>query len=237
MTHLPVELSGTGSVPALIVPIFGEADSLAHKAASAASKGATMVEWRADLSPNWEAGIDALRDSPLPVIATIRTDREGGEYAGTGVDYGQAVLSLARGPFVALDVEINRSAAPSIIPVLHDMGLPVIASHHNFNETPRNDDIMETIRVMEEMEADVFKIAFMPTNPDDTWRQMDLSRKLKGQFGVPIISISMGAEAAWTRVAAGALGSVATFAALDAGSAPGQIDVSLMRDVLRSLGG
>lgn len=234
---LPEALQRRGRVPAIIVPIFGEPKELEKKAESAALKGADLIEWRADLSTDWEGCLEALANATIPVIATIRTDREGGEFAGSDSDYEQAVLSLAQGPVAVVDVEINRPPAHGLIARLRHLGISVIASHHNFELTPRNDDIVHTVELMAEAEADLFKIAFMPAYPDDTWRHMELSRELRGRYGVPIISISMGPEAAWTRLAAGSLGSVATFASLDSGSAPGQIDVTLVRDVLHALGG
>ena len=231
--HIPRVLTdGT----ALIVPLFGSPQSLPEKIVQAREAGADVVEWRADLSEDWESCAAVLADADVPVIATLRTDREGGAFAGRGEDYLTAVTMLLAAKPDLIDVEINRSAAYRAIALARSSGVPVIASHHNFDMTPRNDDILEILQAMVEADADILKIAFQPLTPDDTWRHMELSRSLTGRFGRPIISISMGDDAAWTRLAAKACGSAATFASLGEGSAPGQIDASLVRGVLDALG-
>ncbi|MGO1401854.1 MAG: type I 3-dehydroquinate dehydratase [Flaviflexus sp.] len=234
--RLPEPLTGASPVPALIVSVFGAPSEIPAQLAEAREAGADCIEWRADLSDDWDACAEQFEGIELPVIATIRTDREGGKFPGHGHDYAAAAMRLARPPFAAIDVEVGRSAAYQVVPMAHDAGIPVIASHHDFTSTPRNDDILATLNDMAEIEADLLKIAYMPKHSDDTWRQMELTREAKGRFGLPVISISMGQEAAWTRVAAKACGSVATFGALGGGSAPGQLDAHLLRRVIDALG-
>lgn len=232
--RLPSALSGTGR-PALIVPIYGRADDLPAKAQAAVSAGADLVEWRADLSEDWDACAQALADVSVPVIATIRTDSEGGSFPDRGSDYATAVLSLAAKRFDVIDIEIGRAGANGAIAAARASGIPVIASHHSFEVTPRDEEILAILDDMAAAEADLLKIAFTPVNEDDTWRQMALSRGMQRRYGVPIISISMGPDAAWTRLAARACGSAATFASVGDGSAPGQLDAELVRSVLDAL--
>ena len=225
----------TGTKPALIVPIFGTPGEISGLVERASAAGADIIEWRADLSEDWDSCADILADSELPTIATVRSDREGGRFPGTGHDYAAAAMKIAAMGFDVLDVEIKRSSAFQIFPIAHDHGIPVIASHHNFKETPRDVEIIEILEEMVEAEADLLKVAFQPAHADDTWRQMELSRGLRGRFGVPIISISMGHDAAWSRLVARACGSAATFGTVGGESAPGQLDAALVRSVLDAL--
>lgn len=233
---LPHALSGAGETPALIVSIFGGPQDLQGMIERATAAGADVIEWRADLSDDWDSCSDVMADCELPTIATVRSDREGGRFPGRGHEYAAAVMKLASRDFDVIDVEIKRSAAYQAVAVAHDRGIPVLASYHSIENTPRDADLLDTLQEMVEAEADLLKIACMPAHADDTWRQMELSRGLKGRFGAPVISISMGADAAWTRLAAGACGSVATFASVGEGSAPGQLDARLVRSVLDALG-
>lgn len=233
--RLPRALTGVESKPALIVPVFGTPHELAAMVEQAAAAGADVIEWRADLTDDWDSSADVLSDSPLPTIATVRSDREGGKFPGEGHNYAAAAMKLATMQFDVLDVEIKRSAAFQIVPIAHDHGIPVITSHHNFDATPRNEEIIETLEDMAVVGADLLKIAFHPAHADDTWRQMELTRGLGHRFGAPIISISMGLDAAWTRLAAAACGSVATFGTVGSESAPGQMDAVLVRTVLDAL--
>lgn len=234
--RLPDVLTGTHNTPALIVSVFGEAVDLPGMADAAIRAGADVIEWRADMSRDWESCADALADVSVPTIATVRSDREGGQFPGHGHDYTAAAMKLAAKRFDVLDVEIKRSAAYQVVAIAHDAGIPVIASYHDFEKTPRDPEILAVLDEMVEAEADLLKIALAPAHPDDTWRQMELSRGLRGRYGVPIISISMGGDAAWTRLAADACGSVATFASIGEEAAPGQLDAGLVRHVLDALG-
>lgn len=233
--RLPNVLTGADH-PALIVPTFGSPEDVSTMAAAAVAGGADVIEWRADLSDQWETCADALAGVSVPILATLRSDSEGGRFPARGHEYTTAVMRLATMGFDILDVEIKRPAAYQAVSAAHDSGIPVIASHHSFDHTPANSEILAILDEMVEARADLLKVAFTPQHDDDTWRQMELSRGLQRRYGLPIISISMGAGAAWTRLAAGACGSAATFASLGDGSAPGQLDIKLVRSVLDALG-
>ena len=78
----------------LCVPIAVEAPDMVglalERAALAASRGANLVEWRADALAEDPQALGALRrlvrESPLPSIVTIRMAAEGGLYDGDDAD-------------------------------------------------------------------------------------------------------------------------------------------------------
>lgn len=234
--QLPAVMLGRGGVPALILPCFGTPDEVADQLTRAAELGADVAEWRVDLSSDWEACIRACATSTIPVIATLRSAEEGGNYENHSYNYAAEVMKLVLHPFAAVDIEAARPGADQAIAAARDNGVLAIASHHDTVATPSNSDMMRILEEMIELRPDILKLACTPGSTGDTWRQMDFTRSMRERLSLPLISVSMGAAAAWTRLAVAASGSVATFASLDAPSAPGQLEAGLVRHVLDALG-
>ena len=86
---------------------------------------------------------------------------------------------------------------------------------------------------MQELGADIPKIALMPTCRQDVLTVLsatvDMSEKYADR---PIITMSMGKTGVTSRLTGEAFGSAATFGAVKTASAPGQISVSDLRTVL-----
>lgn len=235
-TQLPGVMLGRGGIPALILPCFGTPDEVADQLVRAAELGADVAEWRVDMSSDWEACARACASSSIPVIATLRSADEGGHYESQSYNYAAEVMKLVLHPFAAVDIEAARPGADQAIAAARDNGVIAIASHHDTVGTPSNSDMMRILENMTELRPDILKLACTPSSTADTWRQMDFTRSMRERLSLPLISVSMGAAAAWTRLAVAASGSVATFASLDAPSAPGQLEAGLVRHVLDALG-
>ena len=54
-----------------------------------------------------------------------------------------------------------------IIAAAHESGVAVVASNHDFDKTPDKDDIVSRLRKMQDLDADIPKIAVMPQNKKD----------------------------------------------------------------------
>ena len=81
--------------------------------------------------------------------------------------------------------------------------------------------------------ADIAKLATMPSGDEDVERQRAVGRQFTD---LPLINIAMGAKASWTRLVPTSFGSVATFASLARGSAPGQIPIAVVRAAIDQAG-
>lgn len=116
----------------------------------------------------------------------------------------------------------------------HDKGIKVIMSYHNFEETPHDDEIIEKLRNMEVLGADILKIAVMPKNEFDVRRLMELNEyaitgKLKGYpITHPVVTMSMGDIGKVSRISGKKTGSAITFAYVGEESAPGQLNLEEM---------
>ncbi len=137
-----------------------------------------------------------------------------------------------------IDVEVfsEEECVKSIIENAHGFGVKVIASSHDFNKTPSSDEIIETLRYMQKLNADIMKIAVMPKSKADVLELLNATLVMKEKYSDrPMITISMGAYGLVTRLVGEVFGSDITFGAVGDVSAPGQIDVSELKNVLEIL--
>ena len=231
----------------VIVPVSGDAAALSGQVEALASCRADIVEWRADtflsslVGAHFVAASDVESDlvrmaryvadsSPLPVLATIRTSVEGGEAYLDDEEYCALVRSLAS----FAGGEISRDGSSSLIEDAHEAGAIVVASFHDFEGTPGDEQLAEVLAAMNYAGADVLKFACMANSATDAARVLAAQAWAREAYDRPVIGISMGEHGASTRLVGSALGSAATFATLPGwqGSAPGQFTVEQVRTVL-----
>lgn len=239
-----VELGGPTRIIAPILGADREAlDAEMRLLAGPGGASVDLVEWRVDpllaaLVPGADAAAEIARaweqavcQSPLPVLATIRTSAEGGEAALEATEYSALVQVLSH-LADAVDVEIDRPGAPELIAGARAAGAIVVASHHDFSATPPSEAILGVLSRMDAAGADVLKIACRARGAQDALRLLDAQLRARADFGSPVIAIGMGGAGALTRIAGSRFGSAATFASLGASSAPGQLSVEETRGVL-----
>lgn len=254
MDHHAVVVRGTrlgAGRTAVIVPLTAaDVPGLTAQARAAVAAGADVVEWRADaltgnLAPaDLVRAADALRssldDSPsgehIPVLATVRTAVEGGQAMLTPSEYHDLLHALIEAHAAdLLDVEVmpDLEAARDTVTRARRAGIRSVASNHDLGRTPPASEIARRLMTMQDLGADVAKVAVTPRDPMDvlallhgTWEAIEAGAR------IPLITVSMGRLGAITRLGGGVFGSCATFAAVGEGSAPGQMDARGVRAAL-----
>ena len=103
---------------------------------------------------------------------------------------------------------------------LQSAGVHVIASFHNFDRR---------LTRMQEMGADVAKIAVMPQSREDVMTLMEATMEADHSLDIPVVTMSMGRLGVLSRLAGTLTGSAMTFASVGEASAPGQIPIEQMR--------
>ncbi|NMR19470.1 type I 3-dehydroquinate dehydratase [Cellulomonas fimi] len=236
--------------PRIIVPLTAaDAAGLDAEVAAALDGGADLVEWRVDHFTS-RGDVDAVaaqcraladRLGAVPLLATVRTAAEGGATVVTDDEYLTLVRALCeRGAARLVDVEYRQRAAATAIDLAHANGVLVVASNHDFEATPAEDDLVERLATMERMGADVAKVAVMPRSMLDVHTLLRATTVQFARARVPLITMSMGRLGLISRLSGQLFGSCATFATAGAASAPGQVPVADARaafDLLRRLGG
>lgn len=245
--------------PRIIVPIMAESAEEALKQAKKLIRRrwegvVDLVELRLDpliaKGENWTGALCAvhklLSDPPeetqgqrRPLLATIRTKREGGEADLTPDAYAEAVQKLLNRCRPEL-VDLEFSAGPDIVATLRDAaraaGVRTVFSEHHFDATPSETVMTETLCRMADAGADIVKLAVMAnTRTDANTLLAATARAAELRPDTPRITMSMGPRGTITRVCGGLFGSCATFGSVDKTSAPGQLDARTLRRALKAL--
>ncbi len=236
--------------PAVVVPLTGvDLAELRAQAAAVREAGPDLVEWRVDLAEALARDVDAqvvvghqLVDAldGLPLLVTVRSRAEGGR-AAADPDAHLATLEALVGAGVAdlVDVELGGGPQPvrRVVTLAHDAGVAVVVSHHDVVGTPPRAELLGRLRAMAAAGADLCKIAVTPRDAGDVLELLGATWDASRELDRPVISVSMGRLGVVSRLAGGVFGSVATFATVGRGSAPGQLDVATVRAALDAVHG
>ncbi len=235
--------------PCVIVPLTSSSpDALKAEARRLAGLPVDMAEWRVDMFCA-RTGVDEravlatlaeLKASlSMPLLATFRTVGEGGDCPLSDEGYASLCARLCESGLIdLLDVEafFRSGAAKDIVARAHALGVPVVASNHDFHATPSKDEMVRRLLFMQdELGADILKIAVMPRCRADVLELLAATEEASSRARRPIISMSMGPLGVISRVCGQSFGSAATFGAAAKASAPGQMDVVALDAVLRAL--
>lgn len=228
--------------PAICIPLTASSlDDLEAEARLCLKMGPDVLEWRADFFDGLlsdgalETALGRLRDilGETPLLFTVRTVGEGGQIALEPAAYGQ-ILDRAAGSGAVDAVDIEAFApglAPQVlVESVHRAGCLALLSSHDFAATPPAGDIIARLCHMQDMGADICKIAVTPRKAADVLTLLGATRDMYDQYATrPLITLSMGSLGLVTRVAGGVFGSCLTFASGVRASAPGQIPADRLR--------
>ena len=237
-------------MPKICVPIVGVTKEAILEEAKAITKlPADVVEWRIDWFENvfdfaaLEDVMKGLREvlGDMPILMTFRTSKEGGEKAIEDEVYADINIRAAQTGYVDMvDVEVftGDESVKKIIDGAHAEGVKVVASNHDFFKTPDKDDIVGRLRKMQDLGADIPKIAVMPQNKKDLLTLLAATEEMANEYADrPIITMSMAGTGVISRLAGEVFGSALTFGAAAKASAPGQMGVQDLKQVLTLLHG
>lgn len=202
-----------------------------------AREHADAIEFRLDLA---DSPLDQLAsyDGDLPVIATNRVEREGGDSPETP-ERLEALRLAAEHPMVeAIDVELSAIAMGSGVETVEhasDRGVSAIISIHDFEETPAIAE-MERLLTKTDEYGDVGKLAVTATTLDDVLQLFAVTRT-RTQAGQRVATMAMGAVGRHSRAVAPLYGSRIGYAPVDPAdaTAPGQYDLATLRSVIDHL--
>lgn len=232
-------------IPKICVAIVGVTrEEILAAAENIKSTKADVVEWRVDWYEDifdftkTEATMQALREvlGEMPILFTFRTSKEGGEKAIETEAYVELNQNAAKTGLVDLvDVEAftGDDAVKAVVDIAHENGVKVIASNHDFHKTPEKEEIVSRLRKMQELGADIPKIAVMPQNKKDVLTLLAATEEMVSEYADrPIITMSMSGTGVISRLCGEVFGSALTFGAVGKVSAPGQMGIEDLTTVL-----
>ncbi|MBO0472653.1 type I 3-dehydroquinate dehydratase [Enterococcus ureasiticus] len=238
---------GSGS-PKIIVPLVGKNEvELIEEAKHLLTIDCDLVEWRVDFFDqvaDFQAAAEMSKKiseilADKPVLLTFRTKQEGGEIPFSDEQYfGLYKTVIANGAIDLLDVELfmDDTLVQQTIEAAHEKGIKIVMCNHDFDKTPNKEEIVSRLCRMQEKNADICKIAVMPQCAEDVLTLLVATNEMKtAHADRPIVTMSMGQLGMVSRMCGEVFGSAMTFGAAKKASAPGQVPVGELREVLKTL--
>ena len=169
---------GSG-IPAICIPNVGKTkEEILSLTEQYKSMPMDLMEWRVDWFEGVEdtqavldvlAGVrEKLGDTPL--LFTFRTKKEGGVHEMDTAAYvalNKAVAATKMADLIDVEIFTGDAVVSDLIAAIHESGTKVVASNHDFDRTPAQSDIVYRLRKMQDMGADIPKVAVMPQSKKD----------------------------------------------------------------------
>ena len=192
---------------------------------------ADMIEIRLDRYLKDNADLDLISqlkkiDSEKELLFTIRTSKEGGEVKLNDTEYQSFIFQLMQLKGL-VDIEYQRLKRFDEFPNMDQ----AVLSYHNFEKTPENLD--EIWAGMEQYHPFIQKIAVMPLKKEDVMRLLLSCYNHKTRSKK--IAVSMSELGQISRIIGPMFESSYSFAALYTSSAPGQVSIDNLVDILSKL--
>lgn len=231
--------------PKICVPMTGATVKELRVEAEALKKaGAQMAEWRID----WfeaageesavKEALSALREGlgDLPLLATFRTKAEGGNAAIRPQEYRklyETVLATGQADLIDLELFFYEETVRRLLAEAKDSGVKTVVSSHDFQRTPEAAEMRARLAGMERLGCDIAKLAVMPQSAADVAELLKVTAQSAKELSCPIVTMSMGGRGVVSRMAGEIFGSAVTFAAVGRASAPGQLPMTQLKDILK----
>ncbi|MEH6991928.1 type I 3-dehydroquinate dehydratase [Neobacillus drentensis] len=231
--------------PKICVPMVGKTiPELTEEAEFLKATDLDVVEWRVDFFDDVE-DLEKVKDAlgairsilyETPLVFTFRSAKEGGEKeVSTEYYFELNKVMVESGQIDIVDVELfnDEEEIKLLISAAHDNKVYVIISNHDFDKTPDKEEIISRLRKAQNLGGDLPKIAVMPKSAADVLTLLDATNTMNEQYADrPIITMSMAGKGLISRLAGEIFGSALTFGAAKKASAPGQVPVTELRNIL-----
>ncbi len=223
--------------PCVCVPVMEKKkQGIIDEIIALAESPADIIEWRVDAFEDFRDYnvVREILQTAAPYLKekiflyTFRTKAQGGFGEVSYEELNDIhMLAAESGVVDLMDLEYFEEERPvSKIRELHEKGIKIIASHHDFIETPEPEVMKMLLENMCAGNADIVKIAVMPQDEIDVLNLLAVTNEFfKENPDTPIISMSMGKLGMISRLCGETFGSCVTFAANKEASAPGQMNM------------
>ena len=170
------------------------------------------------------------------MLFTWRTIGEGGETPLCSDNYIKLLQAIVDQDLVqAIDVELfaYTEEIGCIMKQAHQQGMQTVMSYHNFQSTLDIETLHVYAERMVSVGAQVIKFALMPSTNDDVLSVLQLTKELTERYPqLPRITMSMGQLGQMTRTCGHVFGNCLTFGTLGQASAPGQVEVAVLKQLV-----
>ena len=131
---------------------------------------------------------------------------------------------------------VRPETISEVVKLARRAGAAVVGSSHEFHRTPEHAELIYRLRKMQDMGADILKVAVMPQNKADVLTLLSATEEMYRLYAQrPLLTMSMASDGVISRLCGEVFGSAATFGMVGQGSAPGQIPADQLEQVLEIL--
>lgn len=171
-----------------------------------------------------------------PLLFTFRSTSQGGQLTIPVDEYvalNKALIETELIDLVDIETWIGDAAVLELVACAQQHGVATVISYHNFQGTPSREWMVALLTHMQDLGADIPKIAVMAHDAHDALELMAATEEMARLHARgPLLTMAMGREGSITRLAGELVGSALTFCALEKASAPGQVDVAQARALM-----
>lgn len=205
-------------------------DKLVDMVLKSEKHGADLIEVRLDFLQEAPDFTHIRGLTSLPLIATNRSQREGGLFEGTEESRISYLLAAASEGFEYIDVEV---ATPTIgalsLKLKEESTVKLILSHHDFQTTPSLDGLNRIFKEEMIAGADVCKIVPTANAAEDNLTCLHFTSQASKTKDV--ICFCMGRQGIPSRLFSPLLGGFMTYASVERGkeAASGQLTIEETR--------
>jgi 3-dehydroquinate dehydratase-1 len=202
-----------------------------------------IIEWRMDMYQDIKditkttSALQQIREllADIPLLCTFRTVYEGGKTTLSISEYMKLnSLIITSGNTDIIDIELSQAqdTIAFYISLAKENNVKVLLSNHDFEKTPTKKEIIHRLLSMQNLGCDIAKIAVMPSNKKDVLTLLDATATMEEHATIPIVTMSMHDIGRISRFTGELFGSSMTFASVKNASAPGQIDITELDQLL-----
>ncbi len=128
---------------------------------------------------------DAGLAAKIPLLATLRPQRQGGAFDGPEEVRIGLLMAAARAGFSAVDVEVDCQDPAALVAALREDVETVALSDHRFVVAPTKDDGLMRLQGMQDAGATIQKLAFPAGAFPDLLRALELNHRFRAVHGQP----------------------------------------------------
>jgi len=195
-----------------------------------------FIEVRLDGLDKYNQLSDIANCSNTPLIATNRSTQCQGEFLGSEAQRKKILLEAAEKGFNYVDVELSTPKLKETINNFGQIGVKLVISYHDFNETPSASQLNEILKRQVDSGADICKIVTIAKLVEDNLTILNFV--IKACKTARIVCFSMGELGKPSRLLSPVFGGFFTIAALESErkTASGQLTIQEMRMAYKALG-
>ncbi len=223
-------------------------------------EGAQVLEWRLDfLEDLSEANLEETQRQiknqlqtfllnqkgnkeiqDYPLLITLRTKNQGGNRELDFHDYAyllERFMDLRLGEMIDIEYHPDQSNGfQRLLQRAQKKGYLIVGSYHDFQKTPEEKVLIDTLKAMKNQGVDLPKVAYMAQDDEAVKRVQRAVARLAQENPFACVAIAMGEKGKVTRWKGNQVGVAMTYAKGKKSTAPGQLSAKELKKYIYGSG-